>query len=54
MTRLSNPLDFIPSCLLKAGSERTRRILEADLQKLEEKRDQSMRDFAAHLKELKK
>ena len=54
MNKLIIDIDFIRSCLLKAGSERTRRILEADLQKLEEERDQIMRDFAAHLKELRR
>ena len=56
MNQLIIDIDFIRSCLLKAGSERTRKILEADLQQLEEERqrDQSMRDFAAYLKELRK
>ena len=40
MNKLLIDIEFIRSCLLKAGSERTRRILEADLQKLEEERNQ--------------
>ena len=48
MNQLIIDIEFIHSCLLKASSERTRKILEGDLQKLE--RDQIMRNFAAHLK----
>eukprot|EP00800_Vazella_pourtalesii_P008562 TRINITY_DN2228_c1_g1_i1.p1 TRINITY_DN2228_c1_g1~~TRINITY_DN2228_c1_g1_i1.p1 ORF type:complete len:129 (-),score=27.42 TRINITY_DN2228_c1_g1_i1:389-775(-) len=54
MNELILDISFIRACLFKAGSERTRKILEADLQKLEEERDQIMRNFAAHLKELRK
>ena len=53
MNQLILDMDFIRCCLLNSGSE-MRRILESDLQQLEEERDQIMRNFAAHKEDLRK